>query len=176
MLRPFAGEIAGVATGVTVAGDRYNDTQTAALHGEAIRQAERQFGANYAQAESLYAQSAAHAAKLQAASLAQADAHQRMGMLQAAQHHEREYEQALYQHAHEIAPIAPHLEAVVVSCGGTGWRRRLRRRGHGAWRWRCQPAARRPAAWHGVRCPPPCWSWLPLGIYGAGFVRGKSSW
>jgi hypothetical protein len=100
MLRPFAGEIAGVATGV--AGDRYNYTQTAALHGEAIRQAERQFGANYAQAESLYAQSAAHAAKLQAASLAQADAHQRMGMLQAAQHHEREYEQALYQHAHEM--------------------------------------------------------------------------
>ena len=82
----------------------------------------------------------------------------------------------MYQHAHEMAPVAPPQEAVVVSCGGAGWRRRLRRRGRGAWRWRCRPAARRPAAWHGVRCLPPCWSRSPLGIYGAGFVGGKSSW
>jgi len=42
------------------------------------------------------------------------------------------------------------------SGGGTRWRRRLLRRRRGVWRWRCRPAAQRPAAWHGVKCLPPC--------------------
>lgn len=97
------GDVAGVAGDVVGTGqNRYSYQQASELHGEAIRQAERHFGAEYAQAESLHAQQAAHTARLQSATLGQAEAHSRMAMLQAAQHHEREYEQAVYQHAHEM--------------------------------------------------------------------------
>ena len=53
-----------------------------------------------------------------------------------------------------LALVAGAL-VMMAGLGAAGWWRLPRRR-RGVWRWRCRPAAQRPAAWHGVKCLPPC--------------------